>query len=105
MTKFEVYKERKIEATKGMNEWTSYDMLEFNSNRTSTYFELIGSFNGKEEAKAFFEEEKEYCSSFYQDGYIHKLVLFDIIQLCEVEYDEDNEFIQMDILDEYAAEI
>ena len=105
MTRFEVYKESKIEAKRGCKEWTSEDMLDFNSNRRDTYFELIGSFESKEEAQAFFEEQKQYCVSFYQDGYIYNLVNFDIIQLCELEYDEDGEFLQMDILDEYAAEI
>ena len=105
MTKYELYKESKIEAKRGCKEWTSEDMLDFNSNRRDTDFELIESFTTKEEAQAYFEEQKQHCVSFYQDGYIYELVNFDIIQLCEVEYDEDGEFLQMDILDEYAAEI
>ena len=105
MTKFEVYKESKIEAKRGCKEWTSEDMLDFNSIRRDTNFELIGSFESKEEAQEFFEEQKQYCVSFYQDGYIYNLVIFDIIQLCEVDYNEDGEFLQMGIIDEYAVDI
>ena len=105
MTKFEVYKENKIEAKRGCKEWTPDDMLDFNSNRRDTYFDSIVSFTTKEEAQAYFEKQKQHCVSFYQDGYIHQLVLFDIIQLCEVEYNEDGDFLREIILDEYAAEI
>lgn len=51
MTRFEVYKESKIEAKRGCKEWTSEDMLDFNSNRTDTYSQLIASFDTKKEQK------------------------------------------------------
>lgn len=106
MTKFEVYKESHIEARKGVTLWTATDMLEYHNNRTSTYLELVASFDTKEEAGKFFEEEKKNCSSYYQDGYNGKLVLFDLIELQENEYDEDGDLIQtLDIWDIYVAEI
>ncbi len=106
MEKWEVYRENHIEAIKGAEEWSTQDMLDFESSRTATYHELIGSFDTKEEAVALFEEEKKTCRSHYQDSLSHELVLFDYLSLEQTEYDEDGELVQnLDVLDEYVAEI
>ncbi len=106
MTKWEVFRENGIEAKKGGKEWSVQNMLDFNNNRAEDFKELIGSFDTKEEAKALFESEKETCSSYYEEGYVFNLVLFDYISLEENEYDEDGAFIgNLGIWDEYVAEI
>ena len=103
MTKWEVYRENGIEAKKGGKEWSVQNMLDFRQGKDD-FKELIGSFDTKEEAKALFESEKETCSSYYEEGYVFDLVLFDYISLEENEYDEDDEFIEnLGIWDEYIT--
>jgi hypothetical protein len=106
MKKYEVFRENHVEAIRGAMNWSVNDMLNFESNRTSTYHELIGSFDTKEEAQQLFEEEKKTCSSYYQDGNVFKLVLFDYLALEENEYDEDGDFVEtLGIWDKYVEPI
>lgn len=109
MIKYEVRKEDHVEARKGCDLWFPNDMEKYYQNSSATYLELLESFDNAfdnaDEAKIFFDKEKEYCQSYYQQGIIGKLVLFDVLELQEVEYDEDNEFQSAETLEQYIAPI
>lgn len=104
MIKYEVYKEETVETNKNNHIWFPTDMMDAYTLMDNDMM-IVKSFNNLEEATNFFEAEKENCYSGYQDSYCSTLVLFDVIQLCEVEYDEGNELQKIDTIDEYIAPI
>ena len=105
MIKYEVRKDAGIEAMKGETSWTADDMLNYYERESCTNLELLEAFDTKEEALKFFETEKKYCQSKYQKGSILELVIFDVLQLQENEYDEDGDFEQTLDEETYIAEI
>lgn len=105
MIKFEIRKQSQIEAYRDEAEWSQQDMLNHFNDLTFTDLELIKSFDNVDEAKAEFENEKNYCDSHYSKGAIGDLVIFDYLTLQETEYNESGDFEQADFLDEYIAPI
>lgn len=104
MIKYEVYKEESVEVRKNKHIWFPAEMMNAYTLMDND-MALVKSFDNLDEATNFFEAEKESCYSGYQDSYCSTLVLFDVIQLCEVEYDEENELQKIDTIDEYIAPI
>ena len=105
MTKFIVVRENSIEERKGLTEWTAQDMHDAYWRKSDRYEDEVGRFDSLEEAEKCFEEEAKICRSYYTDGQIGELVLFDWLGLEEAEVDEDGEFLWADIIDEYVAPI
>lgn len=103
MTKFEVWKEKEIEMRRRPVDYTVDDLEKFSENRSDQWHESIASFDTLEEARAEFEKEKKYCTTRATDGYTFPLILFDELQLVEVEYDEDGEFLSSEVWDSYIA--
>jgi hypothetical protein len=106
MTKYEVWKEKDIEMRRRPVDYTVDDLEKFSMNRTASYHEPIAKFDTMEEARAEFEKEKQYCATSATDGYTFPftLILFDELQLVEVEYDEDGEFLSSEVWDSYIAD-
>lgn len=104
MTKYEVWKEKEIEMWRRPVDYTVKDLEDFSANRTSYWHELIAQFDTMEKARAKFEKEKQYCSTRATDGYAFPLILFDELQLVEVEYDDDGEFLSSEVWDSYIAD-
>lgn len=105
MTKYEVRKQSHIETAKGPTDWSADDMIKYFNSLTWTDLELVDKFDTIEKAKECFDGEKRYCQSHYQKGASNMLVIFDYLVLVEAEYDEYDEFIQGDYIDEFVAEI
>lgn len=104
MKKWEVQRENHIEI-KDSGDWTAEELLNAVSERTADYFEIVKSFDSKEEAQKFFEEEKESCQTYRESGYGNRpLIMVDVVRLVEADY-EDGEFQQSDIWDEYCGEV
>lgn len=104
MKKIEVYKET-AEVSKDRKNWTA-DKLEEAYNNMDKEPELIGSFENYSEAKAFFDKEKKNCRSYYQQGYVMPLVIFDVLWIEENEYDDDGEYLKFcDMYDSYVADV
>ena len=105
MTKYEIRKQSHIETTKGPTDWSADDMIKYFNSLTWTDLELVDNFDTIEKAKECFEDEKKYCQSHYQKGSSSMLVIFDYLVLVEAEYDEYDELIQGDCIDEFVAEV
>lgn len=109
-TYFEIWKESKIEMRNRGKDYTVKDLEEFSQSRSDYFHERIARFDTLEEARTAFEEEKKYCSTYKTDGYTFPLILFDELQLNEIEYeiddDGDEEFIQdLGTWDSYIEEL
>lgn len=104
MKKFLVNKET-IETARHEHDWTVADMESFEMNRCSKEPVTVKTFDSKEEAEDFFKDEKTKCSSYYQDGSVMQLVIFDYLTLEEVEYDEDGDYIDSQVWDSFIAPI
>ena len=104
MIKYEVWKEKEIEMRRRPVDYTVADLEKFSMSRTDFWHEPIAKFNTMEEARAEFEKEKQYCSTRASNGYTLPLIIFDELQLVEVEYDEDGEFLSSEIWDSYIAD-
>lgn len=103
MKKFDVYKE-KAEISKAHKNWTAAE-LENAFDNMDQEPELIGSFENYSQAKAFFDKEKKNCRSYYQQGYVKPLVIFDIIWIEKNEYDDDGDYLSGDMYDSYVADV
>lgn len=104
MKKYEVRKETEIEMRRRPVDYTVNDFEIFSSNRTDLWHEPIAEFDTMEEARAEFEREKQYCRTRATDSYTFPLILFDELQLVEVEYDDDGEFLSCDVWDSYISD-
>lgn len=109
-TYFEIWKESQIEMRNRGKDYTVKDLEDFSQSRSDYFHERIARFDTLEEAHAAFEEEKKYCSTYKTGGYPFPLILFDELQLNEVEYEIDDdgeeELIQfLDTWDSYIAEV
>lgn len=102
MKKIEVYKER-AEILRDNKDWTADKLEDAFENMDP---KLIGSFENYPQAKAFFDKEKKNCISYYQEGYVKPLVIFDVLWIEENEYDDDGDFLRLcDVYDSYIAEV
>lgn len=103
MKKIEVYKER-VEILRDRKEWTAAELKDAFDNMDQEPA-LIGSFENYSQAKAFFDKEKKSCRSYYQQGYVKPLVIFDILWIEENEYDDDGDYLSGDMYDSYVADV
>lgn len=104
MKKIEVYKER-VEILRDRKEWTAAELKDAFDNMDQEPA-LIGSFENYSQAKAFFDQEKRNCRSYYRQGYVMPLVIFDVLWIEENEYDEDGDFLRScEMYDSYIAEV
>lgn len=103
MKKIEVYKER-VEILRDRKEWTAAELKDAFDNMDQEPA-LIGSFENYSQAKAFFDKEKKSCRSYYQQGYVKPLVIFDIIWIEKNEYDDDGDYLSGDMYDSYVADV
>jgi LPS O-antigen subunit length determinant protein (WzzB/FepE family) len=110
MIKYEVLKDSDIEykIPNTILDYTPKDLEEYSQNqRSATYYDLVKQFDTLEEARAFFENEKQYCCTSKEKGNGNIVFfLFDELVLAETEYedDEDDVIIQSDWLDSYIAD-
>lgn len=103
MKKIEVYKER-VEISKAHKNWTAAELKDAFDNMDQEPA-LIGSFENYSQAKAFFDKEKKSCRSYYRQGYVKPLVIFDIIWIEKNEYDDDGDYLSGDMYDSYVADV
>lgn len=104
MKKIEVYKER-AEILKNRKNWTA-DELEEAFDNMDKEPKLIGSFDTYSEAKLFFDKEKKNCRSYYQQGYVNPLVIFNVLWIEKNEYDADGNFLRLcEMYDSYIADV
>ena len=78
MIKYEIYKDT-YETRRNGKVWSVNDMLNSYDYENSNA-QLISSFDSLDEAKKCFENEKCKCSSYYQDGSIYELIIFDYLE-------------------------
>lgn len=104
MKKIEVYKER-VEILRDRKDWTAAELKDAFDNMDQEPA-LIGSFENYSQAKAFFDKEKKSCRSYYQQGYVKPLIIFDVLWIEENEYDDDGDFLRScEMYDSYIAEV
>lgn len=104
MKKIEIYKET-VEILKDRKDWTAAE-LENAFDNMDQEPALIGSFETYAEAKAFFDQEKRNCRSYYRQGYVMPLVIFDVLWIEKNEYDDDGDFLRSyEMYDSYVADV
>lgn len=104
MIKFEVRKDKEVEVVTHNRNWTVNDIIRDYDNKSDHYPELLKSFDTEEDARAFFESEKQYCSTTWWKGCgSSEGIHYDVLTLDKVEYDEDGEYIQGDMFEMYVV--
>ena len=102
MIKYEIWSERCEFKTNSYESWSTEEIIDAYNNESWHDGERIFISENIEEAKSFFESEKENCRTYKMRGNIWWLLECDVIYLQESEYDEDDEFIQGDYIEMYA---
>ena len=102
--KYEVKKEKAVEVRTHDKNWNENDIRRDYDNKTEYYPELLKSFDTEEEAREYFESEKDYCSTTWWKGNGNtEGIYYDVLMLDEAEYDDDGEFIMSDTLEDYVV--
>ena len=102
MTVYRIYRENEEQHTRSIQPWTTEEIINAYNNESWHETELILTTENKEEAKAFFEKEKEHCITRYVKHTFGYLLEADILTFAEEELDEEGEFISGDYIDQYA---
>lgn len=100
MTKYELWKETQIEMRRRPVDYTVADPEKFSFNR----IEPIARYDTMEEARAAFEDEKQYCRTYSTSSNVFPLILFDELRLMEVNYDDDGELSDAECWGNYIAD-
>lgn len=109
MKKYTVYSDHTGIQEREQRDYTTDEIINKYTNQSDYATSEIFSSESLEEAKAFFEQQKETCSTCYIKNFHSRgwTLDTDVIYLSEEEYDEDEEFIGCDelYLDIYAEPI
>lgn len=74
------------------------------SKRFEHFWKVIGIFGNKEEAKECFEKEKITCSTSAKKKNRTTYITFDMVCMCEIEDDYEDEYGEICIGDEYYGD-
>ena len=102
MIKYEIWSERCEFKTNSYESWSTDEIIDAYDQESWHEGERIFVSENLEDAKSFFENEKENCRSYKVRGNIWWLLETDVIYLQETEYDEDDEFVQANWMERYA---
>lgn len=106
MFSYKVVKEtREVSQIKRRESWTESEIISAYNNLSYFDPEILFESADKEEALAFFEEEKKNCRSWYEKTFIGLYVLIaDVLTLEEIELDDDGELLCCGACIDQAAE-
>lgn len=105
MSKFIITRENDIEVETYEKQMTTAFIADgLEANRFEHFFKIIGIFNDKQEALECFEKEKTTCSTSGKRKNHTTYITFDMVCMCEVEDDYEEEYGEICIGDEYYGD-
>ena len=107
MIKYEVARETGVEVLHPDKVLKNKRLDEFYWEQTSINYEVLRTFDSKEEAMKLFEQEKSKCfTSFCGTFSAGKSLNFDYLMVNEVDYDEETDYSEfIGVVDDYFAPI
>lgn len=105
MSKFIITRENDIEVETYERQMTTAFIVDgLEANRFEHFFKVVGIFSNKEEAKECFEKEKITCSTSAKRKNHTTYITFDMVCMCEIEDDYEDEYGEICIGDEYYGD-